>query len=313
MESKRMVQIRLSQGGLIAHRQLAGAGVTRGRLRWMLTSGRWQRVLPRVYAMFTGGLDRRQRLLAAQLYGGDDALLTGAAALEVHGFRYVPRDAFVRVLVPRGRRLRPAGFARVHPTARPDRHARPNGVLRPSSAARAVVDAARFCADARRVRAMVAESVQAGHCTPDELVREVADARRGATPARRAAVEEVVAGVRSIAEGQARELLAGSTVLPAVAWNPRLTEPDGTRLPTPDGWIAEADLGVEVDSRAYHFSPDDWERTLRRHARLSEAGAVVLHFTPRQVRDDPRGVLAAVERAYLSRMRSGYRSRIKTS
>ncbi|GGM65075.1 hypothetical protein [Dactylosporangium sucinum] len=308
-----MARLRLSQKRIIAAAQLGDAGVTRGRLRWELSKGRWQTVLPSVYAMFDGPLQEQQRLIAALLYGGPAAQLTGAAALGVHGLRNVPKDRFIRVLVPVGRRVRSSGFVRIHRTTRPDPFARPNGVLRLTSPARSVVEAGRLCDDRRRVRAMVAESVQSGLCRPDELVRELGRAARAGTAALRASVREVVDGVRSVAEGEARTLLRRSRVLPEMVWNPALSTPAGAPLPTPDGWVADVDLALEIDSRAYHLSPEDWERTMRHHARLAAAGAVVLHFSPRQVRDDPRGFVETVERAYLARLSEGYRSRIHAS
>ncbi|MET7392234.1 hypothetical protein ABZS66_01870 [Dactylosporangium sp. NPDC005572] len=296
--------------GIATADQLVKAGITRGRLRWELAAGRWQTVLPLVYATFSGPLQHRQRLLAAQLYGGPEALLTGAAALGVHGFRTAPVDRFVRVLIPHDRRVRSTGFVRVHRTVTPDPFARRDGALRLTSPERSVVEAGRRCEDQRRIRAMVAEAVQGGFCTPADLVREIRHAPRAGSAALRRAVQEVVAGVRSVAEGEARTLLRRSRVLPELLWNPALSTPAGAALPTPDGWVVDADLAVEVDSRSYHLSPEDWERTMRHHARLAEAGAVVLHFSPRQIRDDPRGFVRTVERAYLARLSGGYRSRI---
>ena len=109
-----------------------------------------------------------------------------------------------------------------------------------------------------------------------------------------------------MAEGEARQLLARSRVLPALLWNPRLLAPDGAVLPSPDGWLAEVDVAVEVDSRAYHISPEDWERTMRRHARLTQFGVLVLHVSPRRIREDGAAVVALVETAYLARRAAGH-------
>lgn len=64
-----------------------------------------------------------------------------------------------------------------------------------------------------------------------------------------------------------------------------------------DAWWPGTNLVVEVDSREWHLSPDDWERTLGRHARLGAHGLVVLHFTPTQIRKEPAKVVAAISRA----------------
>jgi len=60
-------------------------------------------------------------------------------------------------------------------------------------------------------------------------------------------------------------------------------------------------LAVEVDSRQWHFSPDDWEQTMRRHDRLTALGILVLHFTPVQIRYEPEHVLAMIRTALASR------------
>lgn len=81
-------------------------------------------------------------------------------------------------------------------------------------------------------------------------------------------------------------------------FNPRLYLPDGTFLGTPDVWWAEAGVAVEVDSKRWHLSPEDWERTMGRHARFGAHAIVTLHFTPHQLRADPASVIAAMRSAY---------------
>ncbi len=68
-------------------------------------------------------------------------------------------------------------------------------------------------------------------------------------------------------------------------------------LAVPDAWWPDAGLAAEVDSREWHLSPADWERTMRRHARMGAHGIVVLHFTPRQIRFEPAMVTGAIKAA----------------
>jgi very-short-patch-repair endonuclease len=42
---------------------------------------------------------------------------------------------------------------------------------------------------------------------------------------------------------------------------------------------------LEIDGRDYHFSPPEWQATLRRHAELETAGYSVIHVVPSQLRD----------------------------
>jgi very-short-patch-repair endonuclease len=64
-----------------------------------------------------------------------------------------------------------------------------------------------------------------------------------------------------------------------------------------DAWWPEARVVAEADSREWHLSPEDWERTLRRHARMSAQGILVLHFTPKQIRTERAQVVAAIRAA----------------
>jgi very-short-patch-repair endonuclease len=64
-----------------------------------------------------------------------------------------------------------------------------------------------------------------------------------------------------------------------------------------DAWWPEAGVAAEVDSRAWHLLPEDWEHDLQRHARMSSHGIIVLHFPPSRIRTDPAGVAADIKAA----------------
>jgi very-short-patch-repair endonuclease len=66
-------------------------------------------------------------------------------------------------------------------------------------------------------------------------------------------------------------------------FNPRLYL-NGRFLASPDAWWPAAGVVVEVDSMEWHLSPEDWQDTMRRHDRMTAAGILVLHVTPRQLR-----------------------------
>jgi very-short-patch-repair endonuclease len=68
-------------------------------------------------------------------------------------------------------------------------------------------------------------------------------------------------------------------------------------LAAPDCWWKEAGVAGEVDSREWHLSPEDWQRTMERHARMTACGIMVLHFTPSQIRLEPAKVAATIRDA----------------
>ncbi|GAC1330132.1 MAG: hypothetical protein NVSMB13_18070 [Mycobacteriales bacterium] len=79
----------------------------------------------------------------------------------------------------------------------------------------------------------------------------------------------------------------------------------GHWLARPDAWWPEAALVAEVDSREWHLSPADWERTMRRHNRVQAAGLSVLHVSPGRLRHEPAVVLAELRAAYAQGLRVG--------
>jgi very-short-patch-repair endonuclease len=67
---------------------------------------------------------------------------------------------------------------------------------------------------------------------------------------------------------------------------------------TVDAWWPRVRAAVEVDSREWHLSPEDWEKTVRRHARMTAHGILGLHFTPKQIRPEHAQVVATIRAAF---------------
>lgn len=283
------------QGGLITRRQAVAAGWTAGALRHRTRSGGpWRLVLPGIYLSTNGPLAGGQREIAAALYAGPDCVLTGLAALQHQGVR-VPSTDLIDVLIPASMKRQSLSFVRVHRTIRmPDQSFVLDGV-RWALAARAVADTARGEFDVREVRAVVASAVQGGKCTIKQLAEEMRAGSKRESSRFREVLEEVADGVRSAAEGDLR-LLIKKGGLPEPLYNPDLYV--GARfLGRPDVWWRDAWVAAEVDSREWHYSPEQWARTLARHSRMSAHGITVMHFTPKQVRTEPRRIVAELRLA----------------
>ena len=87
------------QHGMVSFEQLRSYNHSKADVAANLEAGRWQRVLPRVYATFTGELPRAARLHAALLYGGRHTVLSHHTAAEAWGL--VPiTDRPVEITVP---------------------------------------------------------------------------------------------------------------------------------------------------------------------------------------------------------------------
>ena len=288
------------QLGLVLRGQALATGLSSGAISWRLNRGYWQRVVPGLYATFTGALSDEQRLVAAALYGGPGAQITGAAALRRHGVRYVPADPRVHVLVPTARVSQ--GFIATQRTNRLDPHARPRSAMEICSVARAGADAARCGYSLRDVRAFLADIVQRRLAGLNLLEEEARLGSKAHSTLLLQVLKELRSGVRSAPEAELRTVVESSTILPKARWNPHLVvTADGTTLPTPDGWIQEVGLALEQNSREFHSTPDGWQRTLERQYTLAEYGILTVHVTPEAVRKRPAQVLANIERIYRER------------
>jgi hypothetical protein len=299
-------ELALAQHGLVTRAQCLQAGLSPGAVtRLGAAGGRGQRVLPGVLALSTGVLVRRQLLVAALLYAGQDAQLTGVTALQARGLSYLPDDPRVHVLIPAARGVSSRAFVVVHRSHRPPAPHHVSG-LPASPVARAAVDACRRLVDTRQAAALLAEVVQRRLTTVPALRAELDAGPSAGSAIVRRALQQIAGGVASAPEADLLQLVARSLLLPAPAVNESVLLPDGTRV-VPDLCWPHARLVVEVDSVEHHGLGHAPEWTSRRRARLVAAGWTVLSISPRRVRDDPRGVLADIESAYLAGVRPGSR------
>jgi len=292
---RRVIDIWRSQCDLITRPQALAAGLTDAMLRSRLRAGGpWTAALPGVYFVHGGALTAGQREAAAVLYAGQGSVITGISALARMGMRVSIPD-IVDVLVPHDQRRASCKFVRIIRTRRMPDHAWLTDGLSWAPAARSVADAARLRDEPNYVRALVADAVQQRKCTVQDLAAEVDAGPNRGSAALRAALGEVSDGIRSVAEGDLRKLIKSGR-LPPPMYNPRLFVGDAF-LAKPDAWWTEAGVAVEVDSREWHLSPADWERTQARHAAMSAHGILVLHYAPRRIRTDGAAVLAEIRAA----------------
>lgn len=287
------------QHGIISRSQALDLGLTAETLRWRTRSGgRWQTVLPCVYATFTGPLTETQRYQAAVLFGGTNAVLTGVPALRLQ--RLVrDRDAaptVVPVLVPHSRRPRSTQQVTLMRTRRPVT-VRYRDDIPLAEPTRAVVDACRLEHDLDTVRGLLMCFLRTPKVTVESLGQEIEAAGRRGTGLLWQALRDYGAGVRSVAEAQAREKIL-QLPIPEPLFNPDLYLPDGTFLVRPDAYWPDAGLAFEVDSLEFHGDFHGWEETQRRHARMTARGLLVVHASPRRIGSDWPVLSAEVVAAY---------------
>src|SRR5690625_279918 len=89
---ERVTDVANTQRGLITRRQALAAGLSAAGIRHRLETRRWQRLLPGIYAIFSGPIHQSHRTVAALLHAGPDALVTGALACALYNFVTVHRS-----------------------------------------------------------------------------------------------------------------------------------------------------------------------------------------------------------------------------
>ena len=289
---------RSARNGVIRTAALRGLGVPGATItRRCCDGGRWRRLLPGVVMLTSGTATPSQRVSAALLYGGSDAVVTGLEACRRLGIRRGPDPrGEVHLLVPVERQLRSSRFVVVERTTRmPAPHLRDTVPLAP--AVRACLDAARRLHSAAEITELIADAVQRGLCTPAQLAAELREGSQRGSAAPRRVLADVAAGVRSTAERDAKRLLRHSG-LPEPWWNVPVHDERGRLLGIADAWFDEVALTWEINSYAWHLDPEGYAREVSRTADLTAASVVVLPVLPTALHRDPDGSVATLVSAY---------------
>ncbi|MFI6038805.1 hypothetical protein ACIBBD_32665 [Streptomyces sp. NPDC051315] len=290
--------------------QLRSHGVSSGETgERCRPGGPWQQILPGVYLLHPGRPTSEERLHAVLLYAArevstsgvpvqpgagephrpvyEGAMITGLAALTLHGFTSAPSLVSLEeidVLVPRPRRLRSTGCAHVVRT--PDLPAPEQVTGVPvAPVPRALADAVSRLTDAGAVRRLLSEAVRGGHCEPAAVVRELNDAKLLGRPHVVDAVDSLLAEGRAIAEDRLYTMVR-EYGLPNPVWNVDLRLPGGPHLGGLDAYWPEHAVAVELDTRAPRQDDDAlWSEYARKREHLERLGITVVYITPRKLRD----------------------------
>ena len=141
------------------------------------------------------------------------------------------------------------------------------------------------------VRAVVAEAIQSGGCDFASLVTELSEGPVAGSRFYRMALQETSVGSRSSAEGDFMTLISRSG-LPEPMYNADSSQPTVPFSALLIRGGGRAGVAGEVDSRQYHLSPRDYERTVMRHNRMAASGINLLHFLPSTIKGNPSTVIA---------------------
>jgi hypothetical protein len=287
------VSLAADQHGLIARGQLLAAGLTRSEARRHVRSGRWQPVLPGVYATFTGALDHRTAVWAAVLYAGPGAVAGFRTALWLSGVLDDP-PSVVEVCIPESRRVRAQPGLRVTRTRRLPAAAHPAAQPPRLRLEEALLDATDRTADLGPVLDLLFRATQRRLTTADRLSEALA--RRPRHRWRRLigeALADVADGAASPLERRYLTDVERPHALPqAVRNRPERPVPGGPSEYRDVDYPAWRTV-VELDGRRAH--PEDRAfRDHRRDNRAAVGGRTTLRYGWHDVAGDPCAVAAQV-------------------
>ncbi|MEO8107563.1 MAG: hypothetical protein ABI720_09605 [Actinomycetes bacterium] len=140
-----------------------------GQVRWMVTSGRWQRPARGVVVRHSGPLSPNEHLWCELLVQSSRAVVAGVTAASLDGLtRFDTPTVFL--LVPHGSSIRRRPGVVVHSsTALGDADLHPARLQRRTRPARSIIDAGAWAATDLKAQALIASAVQQGLVTPTAL------------------------------------------------------------------------------------------------------------------------------------------------
>jgi predicted transcriptional regulator of viral defense system len=191
-----LFEIASEQGGYFTARQARACGYSFALLSHLVKSGRFIRVRRGLYRLREYPSSMREDVLAAWLAVGKDvAVVSHESALDLLDLSDVIPDA-AHLIVPRSRRHLPSlPGVRIHTTVRP---LRPSDLtyrdgMAVTSATRAIVDAAETGMAPDQIELAVAQAVERGLATPEQLRRDAAGRGRRVAALIEAALRRVAA------------------------------------------------------------------------------------------------------------------------
>jgi very-short-patch-repair endonuclease len=274
------------QHGVVARWQLLAAGVTRNQIGWRLAIGRLYELHRGVYLVGHAVPPRYAPEMAALLACGPTAILSHRSAASLWLLVPYPAPGPVCVTVEPERSARRPKLE-IHRARVETRHIRHRHRLALTSPPRTVLDFAATL-DQAGLESLVAEAHYRGLAREPELRAQLAryPHRPGARALRRTL--DLSGGPQRTRSPAERELLAllRRAGITGFQCNTRIAGYEVDIL-----W-REHDLAVEVDGYDAHSGRIAFERDRLKAATLNANGIAVMPVTGRQIREDPRGVIA---------------------
>ncbi|HEY5356168.1 MAG TPA: type IV toxin-antitoxin system AbiEi family antitoxin domain-containing protein [Streptosporangiaceae bacterium] len=286
------------QDGVISRAQALALGLTRNTIAWRLERGLWQRMLPGVYATFSGEPGRRCRLWAVTLQAGPGSALSHHTAAELWGLTSEP-SAAVHITVPRGSPVARLPGVVLHYSGRVLAARHP--VLTPSRTRieETVLDLAQAAVTLDEALAWIFRSCAERRTTPEHLAQAMRLRPRLRWRAELSrALGEAISGVHSLLEHRYFTGVERPHGLPA--GKRQLIIRRGSRRQYSDVAYEEYSTLVELDGRVAHPEASRWTDIRRDNANAAD-GRVTLRYGWTEVCENSCEVAAEVARALRQR------------
>ena len=280
-----------SPQGMITRRQAFGAGLTRDAIGARINGGRWQRVYPGVFAVFSGEPCRVAALWAAVLWAGPGAALSHHTAAELHGLTRKPPQ-LVHVTVPADRRVRRVPGIVIHRSARILTARHPAQSPPRTRIEETVLDLTQLARTFDDAFGWVSAACGGRLTTPQRIGAAMSQrARVRFRDALELALDDITGGVHTILERRYLRDVERPHGLPSAERQIRVVR--GNRSEYRDVLYKKYLVAVETDGRLAHPAEARWGDVHRDNAAAAD-GIITLRYSWSDVTTRPCSVAAEV-------------------
>ncbi len=288
------------QWGVITRHQAVERGLSPTTVSRRVRDGRWEIVHPRVYRIAGHPVSFRQRCMAAVLWAGDDAVISGVTAGRLWGLDDVT-SSHVEVTVPRSRTRTPIAGVSVTATRHLDRlDIAERDRLPVTSLARTVVDLAR-CLGPDSLEVALDAALRGGRTSTTAILHRakvVAPSGRAGVGVLRELLAERRGGKAvsgSALETRVRRLFINAG-LPVPVSQHRIHD-RGRHVARADFAYPELKLVIEVKGYRWRSGRAAWLRDAVRDSEMAARGWRVITITWDEVCSSPGEAIGRVRRA----------------
>jgi hypothetical protein len=283
------------QSGVISRVQTLQAGVSEDVVKFRISSGRWRRIHPGVYATFTGELSRWEHLWAAVLSVGPGAALSHQAAAELYRL-FDGQAEPIHVTIPHQRRVAAPPGITVHRSRRADQAVQARAYPPRTTIEETVLDLVHAAETFDDVCGWVTRAI-ARELTDEAMLRAAMKVRQRLRWRNdlQQLITAATGGDHSVLEFRYHRDVERAHGLPDSVRQVAFTTRDGRRgrrdrVYQPYGFV------IELDGRLAHQPEDKWRDTSRDNA-AAAGGQKTLRYGWSQVKWRPCETAAEVARA----------------